>query len=859
MLVTGENKTPRTYTSSGRMLSGDTLTKGKDINNYFFSINANGSRTYYSVYEPPNDTSIWRPEFFITGNGNSLRSLLPFLDRRKGNFAQMQFYALYDARSGKGLMTNNEKGSRVFAAENSFTLLTAEGRRRYAINMIHSFFTTGDNKHWLCTDNGLLVIDVRANKFTHLLSNENITFLNKSDYQTRSIYADTSAVYVKNWAGFFKCTKDGNGTYRYSNILDYLEGDEHGFVRLGNNILLSPTRHPVLGYNTVTGRLAVVSHALLDGIWSGIRTRNGDTLTANSRTVFRWHNGMVDTLKFRGTDLGNVWCYKIFYTSKGELWAVTNKGLFEISDKGDLATRYSADAPEKKYRLPFSDLNDAYEDETGTVWLATNGGGLVKWNRPTNETVTYSVADGLSSSVLYAVVPDDKGYFWLSSDYGLMRFNPGTGYIKTYTTSDGLTDNEFNRISFFKAADGTVFLGGLNGVNRFHPRAFWEDSSLFNAPLRIVSFSQFSAKEGKLLDLTTEIKRNGSVTLQPGETFFSIEFQLLNFESGRKRFAYMIEGIDQTWNQIADNSIRISGLPYGHFVLKIKAQNETGEWSRQQLVIPLTVVTPFYKQSWFLALCGLLLTMAIWGLFKWRTYRLQQANARLELKVKQRTNQLRASLDQKESLLDEKDVLLKEVHHRVKNNLQVISGLLELQSRSLQNEDAKNALIEGRNRVAGIALIHQSLYQNESLGTVALQKFVKDLHSQVQLVFHDNNVAVTLQTAVEPVAVDVDTVVPLGLILNELFTNSYKYAFTQRNAGAISVSLHQTGEGRYRLAYRDNGAGLPPGFDFRKTASLGMQLVSDLSRQIGGNVRYFREENCFEINFSSSAVRKQIE
>ena len=125
---------------------------------------------------------------------------------------------------------------------------------------------------------------------------------------------------------------------------------------------------------------------------------------------------------------------------------------------------------------------------------------------------------------------------------------------------------------------------------------------------------------------------------------------------------------------------------------------------------------------------------------------------------------------------------MKEIHHRVKNNLQVISGLLELQSKALNDEAAKDALREGRNRVRSIALIHQNLYQFENLSTIELKRFVNDLCRQVESVFKKQN-KVAMNIKVPDLRLDIDSAVPLGLIMNELLSNSFKYAFNDASQG----------------------------------------------------------------------------
>ncbi len=212
-------------------------------------------------------------------------------------------------------------------------------------------------------------------------------------------------------------------------------------------------------------------------------------------------------------------------------------------------------------------------------------------------------------------------------------------------------------------------------------------------------------------------------------------------------------------------------MPYGKFTLHIKAQNAEGAWSKSELIIPLFVQKPFYLEWWFITLLILVLVMTVYWVIRWRTRKLALDKIILEHTVNDRTALLKKALQEQETLLLEKDVLMKEIHHRVKNNLQVISGLLELQSRNLDDEAAKVALMEGRNRVRSIALIHQNLYQFENLSSIELSRFVKDLCRQVEALYKKQK-EVSLNIDVPNLYLDIDSAVPLGLIMNELLSNS---------------------------------------------------------------------------------------
>jgi hypothetical protein len=197
-------------------------------------------------------------------------------------------------------------------------------------------------------------------------------------------------------------------------------------------------------------------------------------------------------------------------------------------------------------------------------------------------------------------------------------------------------------------------------------------------------------------------------------------------------YAYKLDGIDNDWNYIDENTIRLTGLPAGEFKMHIKAQLANGQWQSHPIVFPIIVLQPFYLQLWFLIVIGLLLIGGIAFFFRFRTYKLLKENHKLELKVESRTVDLTAALKDKE-------LLLTEVHHRVKNNLQVISGLLELQKVQLTDKQAIAAFTEGQSRVSSIALIHQNLYENENLGSIEFCSFARDLSSKVAELFENQN------------------------------------------------------------------------------------------------------------------------
>jgi PAS domain S-box-containing protein len=186
--------------------------------------------------------------------------------------------------------------------------------------------------------------------------------------------------------------------------------------------------------------------------------------------------------------------------------------------------------------------------------------------------------------------------------------------------------------------------------------------------------------------------------------------------------------------------------------------------------------------------------------------------------------------------LKEKEILLQELHHRVKNNMQVISGLIELQSQQLHDESSREIFNETRDRVSSMALIHENLYKASDLGNINFVEYVKTLTTHLFYSYNVDCDVIQLKTDVKDVFLDVQVGIPCGLIINELVSNTLKHAFPGDQHGEVCVSLLAGGEGQYTLIVKDNGTGFPKDLDFRKTKSLGMQLVIMLVDQLEGTI-----------------------
>jgi PAS domain S-box-containing protein len=207
--------------------------------------------------------------------------------------------------------------------------------------------------------------------------------------------------------------------------------------------------------------------------------------------------------------------------------------------------------------------------------------------------------------------------------------------------------------------------------------------------------------------------------------------------------------------------------------------------------------------------------------------------------------------------LNEKDMLLREIHHRVKNNLQIISSLLNLQSRYIDDKGALDVFTESQNRVRSMAIIHEKLYNSQSMSSIDFGDYITDLTDSLFYNYRVDPSRIVLNKKMDKIFFDVDTAIPCGLIINELITNCLKHAFPGDNNGTINIELMKEGS-NYHLNISDDGVGFPDNIDYKNTESLGLQLVNNLVNQIDGTLDLDgKDGTSFKIVFKELEYKKR--
>ena len=733
----------------------------------------------------------------------------------------------------------------VFLIENKriYKILETLTLSLYGFNIFRDLFKDANNTIWLCANKGVYKIKIKPNYFKTYFTTEELK--KEPDPQARGIFVSTSE-------GNKSITAHIGGVFlkksnKIESIITLPPG--WGVIQIKDQLYLStPNQLNIFQAKSLKMIQSVPLPFKKDGYVNYIFQKNESTLLLGRDEdiiSFDLNNHVNYLLSYKSSQIPKVKkVYRIFNTSKGII-AQAENGLFLIQNN-QIVDYFGPFAKDKKKYLPIKCMHDAHEDKNHDIWIATNGQGLFKWewNKQAGNAkiVNYTISEGLQSMLLYRIEEDEDDNLWISSDDGLIRFNKTLMNFQLFTIKDGLSNDEFNRGSSFKAKDGQIYFGCINGIVAFDPKQI-KINKIKEAPFQMLSIMKYGNEGEK--ELLSSFLKNKRIELYHGDNLIRFEFVLLDYSPRLKKYSYRIKGVQDKWISITSRSITLGQLPAGEYMLEIKAELDDGSWQKQILEVPIFMTPPFYMKTWFIVILFLLFLQITFGII-WYRSRLQKAQKRrLEKIIIERTEDLQRALG-------DKDILLKELHHRVKNNLQIVTGLLDLQKARMTDKKAIEALDEGKIRLSSIALIHQNFYRGTNLETISFKIFLTDLVIAVKQLFENEHRIINCVIQSDDIPIDINIAIPLGLIVNELLTNSYKYLPAEQSDKRIEVNLAILENGKYEFTYRDNGPGLPPNMDFENSHTLGLRLISGLTEQINGSINYsFERGSVFVIQFNS--------
>ncbi|MFN0035953.1 MAG: two-component regulator propeller domain-containing protein [Saprospiraceae bacterium] len=322
------------------------------------------------------------------------------------------------------------------------------------------------------------------------------------------------------------------------------------------------------------------------------------------------------------------------FDANGQLWIGTPHGLVQAVPEGaGLKFLLHKNLPNNRQSLNcnfvLSSLNDPAQPER-YCWIGTKGGGLNLFDKRRGTCRHFTTAEGLPNNVVYAILPDEQGALWLSTNCGLSKFDPATGVFQNFFNVDGLQDNEFNTLSFARATDGRLYFGGVNGVTAFYPSEL-NPLAFANPPVFItrLKINNQPASVGSG-DLEKNIEHTRSLTLSHQQNQLTFEFAAMDFSAPRmNQFRYRLLGADRDWvESTTSNAATYAHLAPGDYVFEVVTGGSRGVWNGAPARLEIRILPPWWRTYWAYALYALVFALSAWWF-----YRFQMNKIRLENKL----------------------------------------------------------------------------------------------------------------------------------------------------------------------------------------------------------------------------------
>ena len=725
---------------------------------------------------------------------------------------------------------------------------------------------------WIGTAGGISKRYQVINNFKNFQKDEPHSERSLSEERVNYLYMDRKDnLWVCTKEGLDKITEGGKGIIHYynnpgnnnslsNNYVKTVFEDHLGIIWIGTDGGGLNKFDPATGEFKIYKYSAGNQHSLSnDGVTSIFEDSNNNLwvgtywgLNRFERKTERFFWYLAEPPKSNGLFNHLIWV--ICEDSKGMMWLGTDGGgVSMFSPKTGIFTNFVADSSNTNH-ISGNIVISILESYDGIMWFGTHE-GLNSYDRKTGKFTLYDEDNGILSPIINSIEEDNNGNLWIGTDKSLTKFDRQNKSFINYTRRNGLIGVEFSPAASLKSKEGKLFFGCSKGLIFFNPDSVKDE--LFVAPVVITDFKIYNQSTPISSDgiLTESIVGAKILEIPFGNDVITFDFALLDyFNVKENKFSYKLVGFDNEWNDIGSrNNATYTNLSPGEYTFLVKASSE-GVKSEKEASLEIIIIPAFYQTWWFKVLAGLGISFIIVMIFSGKTRKITKQNKILEKKVTERTKDLdknikelsqeiieRKKAEEKvQASLKEKEVLLKEIHHRVKNNLQVISSLLYLNSKKIKDKDALGMFKESQNRVKSIALVHERLYQSKDLGKIDFIDYVQKLTSDLFRSYAVNPEVIKLENNIENIPISIDTAVPCGLIINELISNALKYAFPayeeQNKKGLINVCLHRNGNDELILTVNDNGIGLPREFNDKKKLSLGLQLVDTLIAQLEGSL-----------------------
>jgi signal transduction histidine kinase/ligand-binding sensor domain-containing protein/DNA-binding response OmpR family regulator len=679
---------------------------------------------------------------------------------------------------------------------------------------------------WVGTrGDGLNALDKRTGDFTHY----------RHDLKDPgSLRSDTASAILED--------RDGNLWIGNGEALSLFDRKEKAFTHylLNHPFLHNPAASPI--YTLYEDRQGI--------FWLG--TDNG---------IIRFDRKTGKTISYpydpnKPDRISDYWALAILEDSKGNLWiGPGSQALTRFDRKTGKFTHYKHDS-RKPGSISSNTIPAIYEDSKGNLWFGTGEGGLCRFDYATETFTAYTEKHGLAGNAVFSILEDNAGNLWLGTNNGLSTFSPAKQTFTNYDADDGLQSKLFTALyteaAASKGKDGTLYFGGINGFNAFHPAEIRPNRYI--PPVIITQF--------KLFDKTIPGKEEAKdIELDYDQNFFSFEFAALNYTNSHKnQYAYQLEGVDKKW--IYSGSRRLASytdIGPGTYVFRVKGSNNDGIWNEQGTSVRLTIHPPFWRTWWAYTLYGLLFIAAV---LLARREIVRRERLKANLKIKQ------VESDKLRELDTMKSHFFTNISHEFRTPLSLIQGTVEkLEKKNHSSPEGQDYQLISRNAERLLELINQLLDLSKlEAGKLELHPqpgeitgFLKILAGSFAFLFESKHIRYSCQIPSEPIWVRFDPD-KLEKIFANLFSNAYKFT---PSGGEVIFSVEKEERDAslciLKATLQDSGIGIPGAqlpkiFDrFHQVdasatrnnegTGIGLALVKELVALHGGEVTVNSAEN----------------
>ncbi len=506
-----------------------------------------------------------------------------------------------------------------------------------------------------------------------------------------------------------------------------------------------------------------------------------------------------------------------FATNGSDLYIVSvNKGFFVYQNGVFLNFLPENEIAENLLSISYS--------ESHGVLVSTKQGKIYAFDLEKKEFDLF-YEDNLKASIV-GMILDESGVLWLNTYAGIVSYNPQTNQEKRYTKKDGIYELEGNRYSTYKDSKGNLFIGSFKGLSVFNPQELKVSEKDLSLQFTELSFYNKNYKEWTTHRDLNFIKSQDEIILPSFNQRFSAKVSLLDIVNHKNyKYRYRLnddsEEESSEWSSLyLENEIVFSNLSAGNYTLQVEALSAINQNQGNLLELSIISEKIFYRTWWF----TILVLLSIVSFFSYLFYQFK-SKERLYAENQIAMNEAKI-----------KEAMMLEIHHRIKNNLQVVSGLLSIQAFNSTNPELKSKLKDSQGRIESIAGIHNILYKGDSQEDVLVEEYFNDIITYNKTLF---TIPVAYVLDIDDVSLSMDKAIPLALTLNELINNSHKHAFQNIEAPQIKVSFKKDKD-IVVFDYQDNG-------EFKvkteERVSMGMKIINMMISQLKGEVEYLTEKS----------------